>query len=257
MATTNLPATEQRGHVRFAACELNGLRGARVKYGQSIDVIDLSAGGVLFETTAALSPDAALVLEFSGPTKSVLIPSRVVRCHTVSRPGHATRSQGACAFTRPLGLRDLVTGGGDLDRLTTSGSEDEIEIGSWQPVIGKYRDGRLISGYTNDFNPSKTHLHVSSARSEAQAEFLALTDLEAIFFLRESTGSGSSDGARQRTTPLGRKVALALPSGEQLTGSTLNDSRHTGGVFVYPYDSDFGVARVFVTQNGIHNLRLL
>lgn len=257
MATTNFPASERRGHVRFAACELNGLRGARVKYGQTIDVIDLSAGGVLFETFATLAHDATLVLEFSGPTKSVLIPSSVVRCHSVNGPGETSRTQGACAFTRPLGLKDLVTGGADVDRATTSTPEDDTEIGSWQPVIGKYRDGRLISGYTNDFSPSKTHLHVSTARSDAQAESLELTDLEAIFFLRESTGTSHTDRARDAGAPSGRKVALVLPSGEQLTGATLNDTRHTSGVFVYPYDSDFGVARVFVTQNGIHNLRLL
>ena len=255
MATTTFPASERRGHVRFAACELNGLRGARVKYGQTIDVIDLSAGGVLFETTAPLSHDATLVLEFSGPTKSVLIPSSVVRCHSINGPGNASRTQGACAFKRPLVLKDLVTGA-EIDLTTPSTHEDETEIG-WQPVIGKYRDGRLISGYTNDFSPSKTHLHVSSARSDAQAEFLELTELEAIFFLRESTGTSSGDRTRDAGTPSGRKVALVLPSGEQLTGATLNDSRHTSGVFVYPCDGDFGVARVFVTQNGIHNLRLL
>jgi hypothetical protein len=48
-----------------------------------------------------------------------------------------------------------------------------------------------------------------------------------------------------------------LPNGEQMTGSILNYSRHTSGVSVYPFDRDYGVARVFVTPSGIRNLRLL
>jgi len=31
-----------------------------------------------------------------------------------------------------------------------------------------------------------------------------------------------------------------------MAGSTLNYSRHASGIFLYPFDSDFGVARVFV-----------
>jgi hypothetical protein len=256
MAAGNSPSPDRRGHVRFAACELNGLRGARVKYGQPIDVIDLSAGGVLFETAATLTRETTIVLEFSGPTKSVLIPSRVVRCRSVSSPGAATRTQGACAFKRPLGLKDLVVGVAADSRATSPDDEDSV-AGAWQPVIGKYRDGRLISGYTNDFSPAKSHLHVSSSPKAAQRQFLELTELDAIFFLREAIDTANAGRAGDGAAPYGRKVALMLPSGEQLTGSTLNYNRHASGVFVYPSDSDFGVARVFVTQSGIHNLRLL
>jgi hypothetical protein len=95
MANTKAPAPERRVHARFAASELNGLRAARVKYGQSIDVIDLSAGGVLFETAEPLTHEATIVLEFSGPARSVLIPSRVVRCHSLRRLDRPVRSQGA------------------------------------------------------------------------------------------------------------------------------------------------------------------
>jgi hypothetical protein len=107
MATNESPL-ERREHVRFAAAELNGLRGARLKYGQTIEVIDLSAGGVLFETAAPLTHEATIVLEISSSTKTVLIPSRVVRCRSVRGVGDSVRSHAACAFTRPLELKDLL-----------------------------------------------------------------------------------------------------------------------------------------------------
>jgi len=254
MVATQAVSTERRTHVRFPANELTGLRSARVKYGQPITVPDLSAGGVRFETTAPLTHEATIVLEFSGPARTVLIPSRVVRCRNVTAMGYAVRSQGACAFKRLLGLKDLVTG----PTSTLNGQED-TGLASWQPVVVKYRDGRLFSGYTSDFNASKTSLHVSPARSTDEHRYLEFTDLDALFFLEDPQGTDGRDAdrVRERGTPYGRRVALMLPSGEELTGSTLNFNRHGSGVFVYPYESDLGVTRVFVTAGGLRNLRLL
>jgi PilZ domain len=256
MAARTPPAPDRRQHPRFPASELNGLRGARLKYGASIDVIDLSSGGVLFETTAPLTQAATIVLEFSGPTRSVLIPSRVVRCRSLRSADYTVRSQGACAFKRPLGLRDIVTGVPKIDGDAASRRDEESGATAWQQLIARCRDGRLLSGYTNDFSPSKSYLHVAPARSATRTARVELADLEALFFLREAGGS-NADRVGGDAAPYGRRVALMLPSGEQLTGSTLNYSRHAGGVFVYPVDTDFGVARVFVTQSGIHQLRLL
>jgi hypothetical protein len=242
MAATNAPVLERRGHLRFAARELNGLRGARVKYGQAIDVIDLSAGGVLFETAALLTHEATIVLEFSSSTKTVLIPSRVVRCRNLRRADYSVTSQGACAFKRPLALKDLVIG------------TPEAPTALSQPVIMKCRDGRIVSGYTSDFSTAKSHVHLSPSRSTAATDRFALSELDAIFFLRDGADTNDADG---RTAPHGRKVALVLPSGEELTGSTLNYRRDSSGVFVYPFERDFGVDRIFVTPHGIHQLRLL
>jgi hypothetical protein len=257
MTATLSPTLERRVHVRFPARELSGLRAARVKYGQPIDVIDLSAGGVLFETAASLTHEATIVLEFAGPAKNVLIPSRVVRVQTLRTADYSIRSQGACVFKRPLGLKELVTGTGTTDREVRPPDDHGTGAGTWLPVIGKCRDGRLISGYTDDFSPAKSYLHVSPRPSSAGSQVIELAELDAIFFLREPTDTADADRSRSSATPYGRKVALMLPSGEQITGSTLNYSRHSAGVFVYPFGSDFGVTRVFVTQNGTRNIKLL
>ena len=42
-----------------------------------------------------------------------------------------------------------------------------------------------------------------------------------------------------------------------MIGSTLNYSRDGSGVFMYPFDRHVGLARVFVTQSGIRNIRFL
>jgi PilZ domain len=77
------PPTERRAHPRLRASELRGLKTARVKYGPQVKVIDLSAGGVLFETTAALPPYSSIVFEFSSQKSTILVPSRLLRYHEV------------------------------------------------------------------------------------------------------------------------------------------------------------------------------
>ena len=79
-----------------------------MKYGQEVSIIDLSEGGVLFETTGELKPDSTIVLEFAGATRTYLVPSRVLRCHELGTFDNNPRLEGACAFRRPLPLEDLV-----------------------------------------------------------------------------------------------------------------------------------------------------
>jgi hypothetical protein len=155
--------------------------------------------------------------------------------------------------TRKLRV-DLVTG-------TTLPFDAELGIedaGQWQAVVGKYRDGRLVHGYTSDFSPLKSHLRVSPAPSAKAAQSVSLNELDVLFFMRDSPAhGGDAEIARDSTAPYGRKVALVLPSGEELVGATLNYRRDGNGFFIHPSDSDFGVARVFVTQSGIRSVRFL
>jgi hypothetical protein len=254
MATSRASSPDRRVHPRFATTELRGLYAARVKYGQGISVINLSAGGIWFETTDPLTPESIIVLEFHGPANALLVPSRVLRCQSLSMIERG-RTKGACAFKRLMRLKDLVTG-------TTRPLKAELPIDDSslsQQVVGKYRDGRLVHGYTSDFSPLKSYMFVSPTPAAKESLPVSLSELDAIFFLRDPlpADGGSAEIARESGVPYGRKVALALPSGEEIVGSTLNYSRDGTGFFIHPSGSDFGVARVFVTPSGIRKLRFI
>jgi len=93
-----------------------------------------------------------------------------------------------------------------------------------------------------------------------EAQFVSMIQLDALFFLRDAraAASGQLDSAPQEAAAThGRKVAMALPNGKELIGSTLNYSRDGSGFFVHPLDSYSGALRVFVTQSGIRNVRFL
>jgi hypothetical protein len=94
---------DRRAFARLDPLELSDPLIARVKYGGSVRLVDVSAGGAQFETASALRPDSTLVLEVmgAGSQDPISIVSRVLRCH-VSDVRGGIRYRSACAFKRPL-----------------------------------------------------------------------------------------------------------------------------------------------------------
>ena len=99
--------SDRRAHRRFAADELHGLRSARIKYGPSVRLVDCSVGGALIESEIPLKPESEAMLEVIGDSHRSTVPFRVVRCH-VSTVESRVVYWGACAFTQPLKLADLL-----------------------------------------------------------------------------------------------------------------------------------------------------
>ena len=88
--------------MRLSAEDASWLRGARLKYGSEVRVIDISTGGILIESDGApLAPQSNVVFELSAQTGPILMPARVLRSQPVEG---STRSQTACAFKRPLSV---------------------------------------------------------------------------------------------------------------------------------------------------------
>jgi hypothetical protein len=253
------PVRERRAHRRFTASELHGLRTARVKYGQEVNVIDLSEGGVLFETTEELKPDSTIVLEFSGATRTFLVPSRVLRCHDLGTFDSNPRLEGACAFRRPLPLDDLVGQALDAELTTRDTNARSAAIDGWKHVVGQYRDGRVVRGYTNDFSASRAFLHVSPTPFGDEAKFVSMIHLDALFFLPSSQTQLADEWESMEHVAAthGRRIAMTLPDGSEMIGTTLTYSRDGSGFFVRPLDRQTGASRVFVTQSGIRNIRFL
>jgi hypothetical protein len=94
---------DRRVHTRLTPVELQNPFTARLKYGQAVTLVDLSAGGALLETSMLLRPDTDLVLELVDPrTRDVTdVVSRVLRSQVSGLQGGITY-RGACVFERPF-----------------------------------------------------------------------------------------------------------------------------------------------------------
>jgi hypothetical protein len=246
--SVSVQPAERRAHPRLSAGELRDLKIARVKYGPRINVIDLSAGGILFETPEALRGDSIIVFEFAGRTSTVVVPSRLLRCEPIA--DHAgIRHKVACAFRRPLALDDFIAA---AQPATGKGRSS-----SWQRVVARFRDGRLSSGVTNDFHPSKPYLNLSTTPTSGDTRFMQISQMEALYFLRDGGEEGRLDSPVSASAMHGRQIEVTLPNGDTIVGSTLNYRRDGNGFFVHPFDPRSEHSRVFVTTAGVRHVRFL
>ena len=251
--------SERRGHLRLGPDDVRWLRSARLKYGPDVRVLDISAGGILVETDGQLRPDANIVFELSGPTSSILMPSKVLRCRVASF-ADVMRYQGACSFRRPLDIPDLLKQAIARNTATegATAAQQPRASASWQKVIARFRDGRLVRGYTADFHPSKPQLHLSAEPHSSDTLFLQLSQLKALFFVRDFRGDETRvDRHEFGSTPQGRKVVVTFHDGETLIGSTLGYRGEGQGFFVQPADGRSNNLRVFVAPGATQQVRFL
>jgi hypothetical protein len=91
----------RRSEVRRRPFEVRWLRGARLKYGADVEIIDISLNGILFRGPREFAANGPVVLELSTATGKFLVIARVVRSRKVAEDP-SVRYETACRFRRPL-----------------------------------------------------------------------------------------------------------------------------------------------------------
>jgi len=257
--------TNRRAHRRLRAIDLEWLRTTRIKYGPDVRLVDVSPIGMAIETEQALNAPATMVFELAGRDGGVLVPARVLRSEKVSADGR-TRYRSACAFKHPVDLAPFLAplepgaAAAPAPRATdtASGTPSVPGATSWQKVVVRYRDGRILRGYTSDFNVSRPQLHLSSAPLADDALIVPLNQLKALFFVRDFDGDPTYQ--EQKTfgdRPHGRKLEVTFEDGEVLVGSTLSYRSDGHGFVVHPADSKTNNLRVFVSSVAVRHVRFL
>ena len=236
--------------MRLSAEDASWLHGARLKYGPEVRVIDVSAGGILIESSGApLAPQSNVVFELSSAKGTVLVPARVLRSQPVNL---GSRYQTACVFKRQLSIDALAA----VTR--HEAPAPAAARASWQRVVARFRTGQVVRGYTNDFHPTKPHLHLTPEDKSGDTMFVALSQLKAVFFVRDFAGdptrvdSNDFDASRH-----GRRIEVTFDDGEVLRGTTLAYRADGSGFFVQPADGGSNNMRVFVAPAAALHVRLL
>ena len=248
------PRSERRVHHRFTAEECRWLARVRLKYGPDVRLLDLSATGIQIESTRRLMPHARVPFELAGPDSRILVPSRVVRSSVELVAGSAVYRCG-CAFDRPIVVPDDFLGSSRSHTSDLTHPAVRAEA-TFQRVVARYRNGRLLRGYTNDFSANRPHLHLRFHPTSGEAVFVPIVQLKALFFVRDFAGDPThDDGKHFAKAPAGRKIEITFRDGEVLVGSTLNFRPDGAGFFVHPADPRSNNLRVFVTHAAIRHIR--
>jgi hypothetical protein len=259
-----LARSNRRVHRRLPASDLQWLQTTRIKYGPEVRVLDVSTGGIAIETDYELKPDATMVFELAGRDGGVLVPARVLRSEKLNRERPLYRS--ACAFKRPLDLSRFQSAPAEpippapqTAADAAPGAQPVVGVAAaWQKVVVRYRDGRILRGYTSDFNVSRPQLHLASDPLAGDALIVPLNQLKALFFVRDFAGNpGYKEEKTFADRPHGRKLEVTFEDGEVLVGSTLSYRTDGHGFLVYPADKRTNNLRVFVSSVAVRHVRFL
>ena len=128
----------------------------------------------------------------------------------------------------------------------------------WQKIVVRYREGRLLKGFTQDFHPSRTQFSLWPSPDSAPADrmYVPISQLKAVFFVRDFDGDPEYDVRPVfDTTAEGRRLEVTFVDDEVLLGSTLGYRPDGAGFFVKPADTRGNNLRVFVVSGAIRHVR--
>jgi len=135
--------------------------------------------------------------------------------------------------------------------------------GAQDRIVIRFRDGRLLKGYTSDFTPLKDTFHLTSAQGNDKGTSynVATEDLKAVFFVKTFEGNKAYVEKKRfdevDTTYLqGRRVKLEFFDGEIMRGVSPGYSRGRKGFFIIPVDPKSNNEKIYVISNALRQVEL-
>ncbi|MBW2039769.1 MAG: hypothetical protein JRI46_09260 [Deltaproteobacteria bacterium] len=120
-------------------------------------------------------------------------------------------------------------------------------------VVVHFRDGRIVKGYTYDFNPNKDIFHVTEAQHAKEVIEVSTSLMKAVFFVKSF--EGSKDHRRHNDFSMeslknipGLKLKVIFFDGEAMYGTTHGYAPERKAFFIFPTDKESNNERVFVIR---------
>lgn len=130
-------------------------------------------------------------------------------------------------------------------------------------IVVHFKDGRLLKGFTHDFNAIKDTFHLTSELENDKGKIYEVfcPNLKAVFFVK--TLEGNVDYKEKKkfeevdTSILrGIKIKIEFNDGEVLRGISLGYSKNRKGFFVVPVDPNSNNERVYVIASSVKEVKL-
>jgi len=130
-------------------------------------------------------------------------------------------------------------------------------------VVARYADGRLIKGYTFDFQPHRPRFHVfPDAGAVSTPTAVMVRELKALFFVRDHDGNAAYTERKRflagESSLWSGRVEVTFRDGEVLVGVADEPDPEASGLFVTPVDPRSNNLKVYAVRaatRGIRHLR--
>ena len=141
-------------------------------------------------------------------------------------------------------------------------NEEQARAGGslWQKLVVRYKDGRLVKGFSHDFHPTRSQFAIwpSVNAPEHEGIVVPLAGLKAVFFVRDFRGDSTYvEEKRFEQAPHGRRIEVTFFDNEVLIGTTLTYRPDGQGFFLSPADPRANNLRVFVVTSAVRHVRFL
>jgi len=129
-------------------------------------------------------------------------------------------------------------------------------------LVVKYKDGRIIKGWSTDFKPNKDIFHLHNVGEDnGETLEIEISSLKAVFFVKDFTGDKNYQKVRTfekqpKGPPTERKIIIIFKDGENFYGTTHSYNSERKGFFAYPIDPGDNNARVFVIAPAVESVKL-
>ena len=129
-------------------------------------------------------------------------------------------------------------------------------------IVVRYRNGKVVKGFTQNFFPNKPAFHVLPQEGGGPQEPLevAMDRLKAVFFVRDFTGNRTFKERKHLAAgekPQGRLIEVTFEDGEMMVGSTTGYDPKRPGFFVFPVDPAGNNLKAFVLAASVRKVRFL
>ena len=130
-----------------------------------------------------------------------------------------------------------------------------------QKVVARFRDGKIIKGFTRNFFANKDLFHVSPPNNPyGEGKIVRMRELKAVFFVRDFNGNPEYHERRKYKTedsPFGRRVEITFSDGEVQVGATMGYSLDRMGFFITPADPASNNRKIFAISTSVESVRRL
>lgn len=121
-------------------------------------------------------------------------------------------------------------------------------------VVVRFRDGRIVKGYTYDFHPHREVFHVTETQYAKEVIEVSNSLMKAVFFVKTFEGNkdhkGPDDFSRESLKNAhGLKIKVTFSDGEVMYGATNGYAPQRKGFFVLPADKESNNDRVFIMKD--------
>jgi hypothetical protein len=129
-------------------------------------------------------------------------------------------------------------------------------------IVVRYRNGKILKGYTQNFFPNKTVFHVNLLGASGSGGLVEVNheDLKAVFFVRDFNGNAKHVERKQLAPgerPQGRLMEVTCKDGEVMVGTTTGYDPKRPAFFLFPIDTSANNVRVFMVTGAVRSARFL